>query len=528
MIDIPGKIAFIGSGNMAAAIIGGIGHRLSPGADMRRQSGNPVSTGEVQKQFGAVPAEPEALRTADVIVIAVKPQTFPKAAEAYKNLVNPGALFISIMAGLPTAAVEDAFGGVRTVRVMPNIAMAVGCGASGYAPGKFATETDLAITGGIFSASGLAVLITEDEINDIGALSGSGAAYVYYLIEALRDAAVADGMEPPPPPPWPARPFWARRSSWSWKTSRPRRFENGSPRKTAPPRRRLKKWPSWASRSRGRSFPRQQSPLRGTVRRTLQSLKGDKIMSEKLFNKVMVANRGEIAIRIFRACYDLDIRAVAIYSKEDTMNLFRTKADEAYLIGEKKSPLGAYLAIDEIIPLAKKRGVEAIHPGYGFLSENAAFAKACEDAGIKFIGPPSSVLAKMGDKLEAKKIARACGVPSVPGATEPRADAEEALRKAEEFGFPVILKAAAGGGGRGMRLCESPGEIAPAFDLVKSEAKKAFGDDSIFIEKYLVDPSISRSRSWRTNTAASGTWVSATAPSSAAIRRSSNLPPPGA
>jgi len=211
-------------------------------------------------------------------------------------------------------------------------------------------------------------------------------------------------------------------------------------------------------------------------------------MSEKLFTKVMVANRGEIAIRIFRACYDLDIRAVAIYSKEDTMNLFRTKADEAYLIGEKKSPLGAYLAIDEIIPLAKKRGVEAIHPGYGFLSENAAFAKACEDAGIKFIGPPSSVLAKMGDKLEAKKIARSCGVPIVPGSAEPLADAEEALRKAEEFGFPVILKAAAGGGGRGMRLCEKPEEIAPAFDLVKSEAKKAFGDDSIFIEKFLVEP----------------------------------------
>lgn len=211
-------------------------------------------------------------------------------------------------------------------------------------------------------------------------------------------------------------------------------------------------------------------------------------MWDKLFKKVMVANRGEIAIRIFRACYDLDIRTVAIYSKEDTINLFRTKADEAYLIGEKKSPLGAYLAIDEIIPLAKKRGVEAIHPGYGFLSENAAFAKACEDAGIKFIGPPASVLAKMGDKLEAKKIAVSCGIPVVPGSREPLADAAEALSKAREFGFPVILKAAAGGGGRGMRLCEKPEDVAPAFELVRSEAKKAFGDDSIFIEKYLVEP----------------------------------------
>ena len=206
------------------------------------------------------------------------------------------------------------------------------------------------------------------------------------------------------------------------------------------------------------------------------------------FSKVMAANRGEIAIRIFRACYDLDLRTVAIYSKEDMMNLFRTKADEAYLIGEHLSPLGAYLAIDEIIALAKKRGVDAIHPGYGFLSENAAFAKACEDAGIKFIGPPSHVLAKMGDKLEAKKIAVECGVPVIPGTREPLKNAAEAEAKAQEFGFPVILKAAAGGGGRGMRLCQTLEEVAPAFELVSSEARKAFGDDSIFMEKYLVEP----------------------------------------
>ena len=211
-------------------------------------------------------------------------------------------------------------------------------------------------------------------------------------------------------------------------------------------------------------------------------------MLQRPFEKVMAANRGEIAIRIFRACYDLDIRTLAIYSKEDMMNLFRTKADEAYLIGEHLSPLGAYLAIDEIIALAKKRGVDAIHPGYGFLSENAAFARACEEAGIKFIGPPSSVLAKMGDKLEAKKIAVACGVPVIPGTREPLRDADEALAKAKEFGFPVILKAAAGGGGRGMRLCEKPEDVAPAFELVSNEARKAFGDDSIFMEKYLVEP----------------------------------------
>ena len=211
-------------------------------------------------------------------------------------------------------------------------------------------------------------------------------------------------------------------------------------------------------------------------------------MSERVFNKVLVANRGEIAVRIFRACYDLGIHTVAMYSKEDTFSLFRTKADEAYLIGENKSPLGVYLDIPEIIDLAKRRGVDAIHPGYGFLSENADFARACEENGITFIGPPSDILGKMGDKLSAKQIAIDCGVPIVPGCTDPIKDGEEALKLAKSFGFPVILKAAAGGGGRGMRLCNSEEEVIPAFELVKGEAKKAFGNDDIFMEKYLVEP----------------------------------------
>ncbi|MEG2519130.1 MAG: pyruvate carboxylase, partial [Oscillospiraceae bacterium] len=211
-------------------------------------------------------------------------------------------------------------------------------------------------------------------------------------------------------------------------------------------------------------------------------------MAESQFKKILVANRGEIAIRIFRACYDLGINTIAIYSNEDTFSLFRTRADEAYLIGENKSPLGAYLDIPAIIDLAKRRGADAIHPGYGFLSENAEFARACEEAGIKFIGPTSNVLDKMGDKLNAKAIAIACNVPIIPGCTEPLKDGDEALKTAESFGFPVILKAAAGGGGRGMRRCDTPEEVKPAFDLVKSEAKKAFGNDDIFIEKFLVEP----------------------------------------
>ncbi|MCD7948187.1 MAG: pyruvate carboxylase [Oscillospiraceae bacterium] len=211
-------------------------------------------------------------------------------------------------------------------------------------------------------------------------------------------------------------------------------------------------------------------------------------MKDRTFNKVLVANRGEIAIRVFRACYDLGLHTVAMYSNEDTFSLFRTKADEAYLIGENKSPLGAYLDIPSIISLAKRRNVDAIHPGYGFLSENADFARACEEAGITFIGPSSEVLAQMGDKLAAKATAIACNVPTIPGSTEPLRDGNDALEKATSYGFPIILKAAAGGGGRGMRRCDTPEEVKPAFELVKSEAKKAFGNDDIFIEKYLVEP----------------------------------------
>ncbi len=211
-------------------------------------------------------------------------------------------------------------------------------------------------------------------------------------------------------------------------------------------------------------------------------------MPERKITKVLAANRGEIAIRIFRACFDLGLRTVAMYSNEDTLSLFRTRADEAYLIGKNKSPLGAYLDIPSIIALAKQHNVDAIHPGYGFLSENADFARACEKAGIIFIGPPSDVLGKMGDKLNAKELAISCGVPVVPGTSVPLKSADEALEKALSYGFPVILKAASGGGGRGMRRCECAEEVKPAFELVRSEAKKAFGNDDIFIEKYIVEP----------------------------------------
>ncbi len=211
-------------------------------------------------------------------------------------------------------------------------------------------------------------------------------------------------------------------------------------------------------------------------------------MEKREIKKVLVANRGEIAIRIMRACKDLGLRTVAIYSKEDTYNLFRTKADESYLVGEHSSPLGAYLNIEEIIDIAKKHNVDAIHPGYGFLSENADFARACEKNDIIFIGPNSETLGKMGDKLNAKDIAIKCGVPIIPGSTIPLVDEHDALEKAKSFGFPVILKAAAGGGGRGMRRCDTEEEVLSTFPLVQSEAKKAFGNGDIFIEKFLERP----------------------------------------
>lgn len=209
---------------------------------------------------------------------------------------------------------------------------------------------------------------------------------------------------------------------------------------------------------------------------------------ENRFTKVLVANRGEIAIRVFRAVNDLDLHTVAIYSKEDESNVFRIKADESYLVGKGRTPLGAYLDIPSIIEIAKAHDVGAIHPGYGFLSENADFARACEKAGIVFIGPPSDVLGQMGDKLKAKEIAKRANVPTIPGSDVPLKDAQDAIKRAEEYGYPVILKAAAGGGGKGMRKCQNASEIEMAFELVQNEALKAFGSGEIFMERFLEDP----------------------------------------
>ena len=208
----------------------------------------------------------------------------------------------------------------------------------------------------------------------------------------------------------------------------------------------------------------------------------------KKFKRVLVANRGEIAIRIFRACHELGIRTVAIYTEEDKFALFRTKAHEAYLIGKNKGPVEAYLNIDEIINLALKKHVDAIHPGYGFLSENAEFARRCEEVGIEFIGPKSEMMESLGDKIQSKIVAKAAGVPVIPGVEKAISSEDEAIEVANMCGYPVMVKAAAGGGGRGMRIVRKEDELITAFRSAKNEAKKAFGIDDMFIEKYIEGP----------------------------------------
>ncbi len=206
------------------------------------------------------------------------------------------------------------------------------------------------------------------------------------------------------------------------------------------------------------------------------------------FRKVMAANRGEIAIRIFRACTELGIGTVALYSEEDKLSLHRYKADEAYLIGKGKAPIDAYMGIDEIISLALKADVDAIHPGYGFLAENAEFAEKCEAAGISFIGPTAEMQRALGDKVAGRKAAMAADVPVVPGTEEPVEKEEEALKFAKENGYPIIIKAAAGGGGRGMRVARNKKELLEGLTAARSEAGAAFGNATIFLERYIENP----------------------------------------
>ncbi|WP_067728239.1 pyruvate carboxylase [Oceanobacillus damuensis] len=208
----------------------------------------------------------------------------------------------------------------------------------------------------------------------------------------------------------------------------------------------------------------------------------------KNIKKVLVANRGEIAIRVFRACTELNIRTVAVYSSEDSASFHRFKADEAYLIGKGKKPIDAYLDIEAIIDLAKEVNVDAIHPGYGFLSENINFAKRCEEEGIIFIGPTSEHLNMFGDKVKAREQAVNADLPIIPGSGGAVTTVEEVETFGQQYGYPIIIKASLGGGGRGMRIVRDETEVKEAYDRAKSEAKAAFGNDEIYLEKFIENP----------------------------------------
>src|SRR3982751_7097899 len=201
--------------------------------------------------------------------------------------------------------------------------------------------------------------------------------------------------------------------------------------------------------------------------------------------KLLALNRGEIAIRILRAANELRIRTVAVFSQEDRLSLHRFKADEAYLIGGGKGPVQAYLDGEGIVALAAEKEVDAIHPGYGFLSENPALARACARAGITFIGPSTHLLELLGDKTEARHLAQQAGIPVVPGTEHAVTNPKQSAQIAGQIGFPLIIKAAFGGGGRGMRVVEKASDFAGKLEEARREAGAAFGNDAVFLERFV-------------------------------------------
>ena len=206
-----------------------------------------------------------------------------------------------------------------------------------------------------------------------------------------------------------------------------------------------------------------------------------------MFRTLLVANRGEIALRVIRACRELSIRSVAVYSEPDRLSAHVLEADEAHLLGPAPAS-ESYLSVERILDVARRSGADAIHPGYGFLAERELFASAVEEAGIVFVGPQPWTIAAMGDKTEARRRMAEAGVPIVPGLTEPLADARAAAREADELGYPILIKASAGGGGKGMRVVREPGELTRAFEAASREASAAFGDGSVYLERYLDHP----------------------------------------
>ena len=239
-----------------------------------------------------------------------------------------------------------------------------------------------------------------------------------------------------------------------------------------------------------------------------------------MFKKILIANRGEIACRVIKTARQMGIKTVAVYSDADRDALHVDMADEAVHIGPA-SAAESYLVMDKIIEACKATGAEAVHPGYGFLSEREAFPIALQKNRIVFIGPNPKAIAAMGDKIESKKAAAAAKVSTVPGYLGEIKDGKHAVQIANQIGYPVMIKASAGGGGKGMRIAYNAKEAEEGFQLARSEAKSSFGDDRCFVEKFIENPATSKFRSSATSTATSSIWASANARSSAAIRKSS-------
>src|SRR6187200_1937447 len=206
-----------------------------------------------------------------------------------------------------------------------------------------------------------------------------------------------------------------------------------------------------------------------------------------MFTKVLVANRGEIAVRVIRALDELGIGSVAVYSEADRDAQHVRRASEAYLLGPGPAA-ESYLRVDKLLEVIERSGAEAVHPGYGFLAENAAFAKALEEAGITFVGPPASAIEAMGSKTRARELMQAAGVPIVPGTTEPVETLEAAQAAAEQIGYPIAVKAAGGGGGKGFRVALEPAKLQDAFEGAAREGEKFFSDPTVYLERYLPDP----------------------------------------
>src|SRR5439155_1516671 len=255
----------------------------------------------------------------------------------------------------------------------------------------------------------------------------------------------------------------------------------------SPSRRRTRPWPSSHAHGMATRTTRRPTARRLRGRRSADRRSSSDGRIRSVFEKVLVANRGEIAVRIFRTLRELGVRGVAVYSDADRAALHVAYADEAYALGGLTAA-ESYLDVDKLLAAARRAGAEAVHPGYGFLAENAGFARAVEAAGLVWLGPPPDAIELMGSKTRARQAMQAAGVPIIPGTTDPVGSVEELLALGEELGFPLLIKAAAGGGGKGMEIVESPAGAERAFETARRQGLSYFANPDVYVEKLLVDP----------------------------------------